>query len=431
MIGCLGRRMFGVTAGLGAALWLAFEPYHVHYSRLGLHETDSMFLMIAGVYAWQISKKSGERFPLFLCGLLLMLAIGTSYRLFPMFLIVCVYELYGSIKRQTGIGNTITRFFILISGAGIAYCFLDSAYRVIFTPHYLWAQPSSYWTILQNKMISETSMDLKYPEFYFQMFRQFDGWIPLLVLSVAILWTILRGDTDRRHVAFLFLIPFVLFGVTSTRLARTITGILPWGALAVGITFQDFLKHRFFEGHFRSRTAGTVFWIAILGSMILNVIPLYEIKSGYSDAIKFLKERNVNYHLTTMTPVYAFYLGRHAVDTPQYSLEQLQEQVNQTHARYLSVDWQKYLRYSPAIRKIEETVLPIFAVRNEVVKHFSTLHENHLPQDVEKLRAVDPTLHYIKIYDLYTALPSVGYPIDQLDENIRNVQLNPAHDENL
>ncbi len=409
----LGRRMFGDIAGVVAGLWVCLEPYHVHYSRLGLHETDSMFLFLAGTALWYASIHHDRKILLFGSGVILMCAMGSSYRLLPMCLMIGAFELARSLRTQPFL-STIRRTGWMAGGAAMAFLWIDVAYRLAFNPDYLWSETGSYIQLLKKKFISsESSFDLMAPDFYLTMFHQFDGWIPLIILFTAVCWTLVRGGLERWLTGSLFLVPFIILSLTTTRLARAQSIILPWGALAVGVLFQDWIRSEMITCKARKLKFAIGLGILIIVSMAAKWIPIYQLTSGYPAVIEFLKKQDASFHLSTMKPVYASYLGRHAVADPGKTLEELQEQVRQTGVRYLSVDWQKYLRYPDSIAKIEEKILPVFAAPNPVGDFFASLYENHLPWDVPKLRDRDPTLHYIKVYDLHTALPELGYPLNQ------------------
>ncbi|MCD4654060.1 hypothetical protein K8T06_09000, partial [bacterium] len=109
--------------------------------------------------------------------------------------------------------------------------------------------------------------------------------------------------------------------------------------------------------------------------------------------------------------------GWGVVKLVSFTLEDIHKEVERTKIRYLTVDWQKFLRYSRGVLEIEKAVLPVFVAPHNPGVFFATLHENHLPGDIENLRK-DPSIAYVKVYDLYEALPATGYSLSFLEKSI-------------
>ncbi len=408
----LGMRYLGTAAGIMAGLWLAFEPYHVHYSRSGLHEMDAMFLLMAAIALWFCSWKTSRSWIMILLGSVMMFCVGTSYRMILMVFLIVAIDIVITLRDRPG--AVFHRVFGMFFGMCISFALLNAAYFLAFYPEYTWSQPASYFALLKLKFFStgETSFCLDFPWFYLNTFRRFDGLFPLVLTVGGVIFSLSLGNRYARVMGLLFSIQFIFLSLMSPHLARAPSAILPFGALATGYSVQQI----------RARVSGrsVAFRGAVIGLfavglviMAVNLKPVYKVRSGYTQVIEFLDSRGQSVHLTTMKPIYAAYRDRtYALDAGA-TLEDLKKQMEETGARYLSVDWQKYLRYKTSIMKIEETVLPVFAAVNPVGEFFATLHENHLPRDVPILRDMDPTLGYIKVYDLTTALPACGVVIQQ------------------
>lgn len=408
LTGWLGHRLAGRSAALLSAAWIAFEPYHVFYSRIGLHETDSMLVLLAGssaVFLWHETRR--PRYLLY-SGLLLTLALGTSYRLLiPILIMICSIT-PGRIC-DFDIKKTLRGWAVFLAGVAISAAFLELSYRLIFSPDYLWSQPPSYLALLKKKFISpESSFDLAYPWFYFGMFIRFDGWFPTLLAMAALIYLPWKRNFQAVVVFLMFVLPFALFSMTSTRLARTPTGLLPWSALAVGMAWTDF---RSVTGKlrkpFRCIVTGGI-WGAVLLSFGLQWPSILKIQSGYRPVIEYLNSKGQHRCLATMKPIFAFYMGRENVDDPADTVDGLCRQVGETGVRYMCLDWQKFVRYRPGFKAVEMEALPVFAAYNPVTEHFATFHENYLPGDVPVIPHLDPAVNYIKVYDLYDVLPRLG-----------------------
>jgi len=418
LTGWICTRIGGLTAGSIAALWLALEPYHVHYSRLGLHETDSMLLFLLGLTSWFGSLRSPGWCRLLVTGMLLMACFGSNYRYGLIIVILLVSDFYLNIVVSRGFLFTFRRLVFIGTGMAVVFLVLNGLYYVSFHPHYLWSQPATYMELLYRKfaLTREFSFTLDHKMFYLDMMRRFDGWFPTSLLMTSVIFLAIRKGAYNRIIALFFLIQFILFSFMSPHLSRGVTTVLPFGAIAVGFSISEVTKFM---------TKRVKLWglfpvvvvILFLLSFGIKLKPVYAMRSGYSHVFKYLDTHNVSHHLSTMKPIFASYRGRSSVAGPAFDLPDLRRQVMSTGVRYLVVDWQKYLRYPHSVMRIEEAILPVYAIENPAAEFFATLHENHFPEDVEKLRDIDPTLGYIKVYDLYDALPALGFSLESLGKD--------------
>lgn len=405
MTGFLAHRLAGSTAGIVAAVWLCFEPYHVHYSRIGLHETDSMLLLLSGVYIWFLSDKPKAHFASFSAGVLLILAMGSSYRLVINLLIIAVFEVTRAMIPNSVSSRTPMRLAWMACGAAMTFLSIELLHFFTFYPEFTWSEPASYFQLLRNKFISsESTMDLDFPFFYLNMFNRFDGPIPGIITIASLITAGVYGSRDLRKITCLMVLPLLIFSVTTTRLARTPTSILPWIAILAGTFLSKWIvAGNVSPGRFRTvfRLSGMVAGFLVLMSFCVRLPPIYSITSGYCEVYNYLKQQGTVRHVSTMLPIAAFYVGKENVVSPASSEDSLKHQIYQQGFRYLVVDWQQYVRHLPSVMKIQETYLPVFVAHNPVVSFFATLHENYLPNDVEYLLKHDSTIASIKVYDLW------------------------------
>ncbi|MBN1551699.1 glycosyltransferase family 39 protein [bacterium] len=421
----IGRKVFDPATGLIAAGILALEPFHVHYSRLGLHETDSMFLILLCFGLWMHSlERPGKRWS-FLVGLTAILAIGTSYRLLIMITMIFLFEVAGSFIFKRSKKTAVMRYVCILCGAAAAFLFLELSYYLIFNPHYLWSQPASYLSILKKKVISQESrMDLMFPFFYVKMFSSFDGWFPSAMTATGLVYLSLRKKFRGICTAFMFIIPFAVFSFTTTRLARTCTGLLPFGALASGLLLAEISRIAVKGSRISFKWLSTAILFSMGCVFIMNLLPIYRIDSGYPEIADFLRANDETGCLTTMKPIMAFYMDRKTVLDPGKTFQEMCINATNSGARYLCVDWQEFVGYGDMVRyndyeKYREmmqaihTFKPVFSVKNPVVEYFATLHENYLPMDVPLLPRLYPRIYEIRVYDLTEILPLVNCPLTQ------------------
>lgn len=409
----LCRHWFDRSTALVAGAWLALQPYHIHYSRLALHEMTSMTMFLVAIYLRQKTSNRASPVRFALSGAFAMSAIGASYRYLPFVVLFLGWEIIALCwKRQVGIKLSVARWIATLAGAALVFTILNTAYHVCFAPQFLWSQPASYLAVLKMKFLGgESSFDLEYPFFYINMIRQFDG-IAGVIIPVLGIGACLR--IRSRHAVKLvtvFLLIFTLFSCTTTRVPRTITGLLPFMAMLASLAIVT--GYRNLVTPCRSKTIRRVYCILVIGVFMLFIPKwnsIWQIRSAYPEIINWLKANNVETFYTTMQPVFAVELGRDAPQPVPSTLAQIQAAVEETGVRYLLVDWQKTLRYEQSIRTIEEACLPVFAMEHNPGLFFATLHENHLPVDVPLLQQ-DPSLGYVKVYDLYQVLPQLGRPL--------------------
>ncbi len=412
LTGVLAARIASPATGILTALLLCFEPYHVHYSRVGLHETDSMLLLVCAVLLWVRSDQRDSNRAACGAALFLVLSMGTSYRLFINMLLIGIFELLRVVTQKSTFSRIRNRLASMFLGAAAGVTFLELLHFSTFFPDLEWSEPASYIALLSRKFLSpESSMDLDFPFFYLDMFRQFDGLIPTACVCFAALVALISGTPAIRRIVVLFAIPFALYSVTTTRLARTVTGILPWAAILTADCLVRGSARRAGESLFMTavrRGAMAVCTISILISYLLHLPVVYTVNSAYPEVIAFLDQTGTRRHLSTMLPISAFYAGKESVASPGATEAALRRQVEQEGYRYLVVDWQQYVRPLPSVMTIQTRVLPVFAVRNPMVDFFATLHENYLPADVPNLRQSDPSIGYIKVYDLWSIPGDAG-----------------------
>lgn len=413
-IGCtaeLGRKWFSPATGLIAAAWLAIQPYHIHYSRLALHETVSMAVFLLTCCAWQRLDTQRRLGAAWLTGALAMAAVGCSYRYLPFILLGIGWEIHSGLTRMIRWRDRFKRWLLELLAATSVFLLLNAAYPVAFFPDYLWSQPGSYWDVLKKKFLGgESSFDLDFPWFFLDMMYRFDGAVLTGITLIAIIRLFIIRSRLSLSLACWILVPFMLFSLTTTRVPRAITGVLPFVALATGDMFAAGVVLCRSSSRYRRQflmASGVV--AAVIGlSLAPHIHGIWSLKSGYPEVVHWLEQQGERIHLSTMPPVYAVYQGRQAVRPVPFTLEAIHQEVERTRVRYLTVDWQKFLRYSPGVRDIEQAVLPVVVANHNPGVFFATLYENHLPADVDLLRE-DPTLQFIKVYDLYDVLESLGY----------------------
>jgi hypothetical protein len=185
--------------------------------------------------------------------------------------------------------------------------------------------------------------------------------------------------------------------VSEAKMARAVSVIAPWLALGAGVATARLLAGR-------RPWQGAALAAAVAACALPSAARAWglaeSLRSGYPEALRFVAERSAQ-HLTSHSPISAAELGSRSVARlflPRTSAE-LAAAVEEG-ARYLILDWEKHLWYSPLLAGIERSQRPVLVVDNPCVRFPALLHESYLPADVRALRARDKTIDKVLVYDL-------------------------------
>ncbi|MBN2384976.1 glycosyltransferase family 39 protein [bacterium] len=409
LIGCMsgGRRV-----GLIAALFCAFSPSHVHYSRVGLHEISSTFFVLGSVFlhlqALRPQQARGhDEVLLFFTGLGLSCAVICSYRwiiLIPLFVLMDTLTVT---LRSKKFMTVLWRNVLMFTGFLIPLSFAELSYFICFYPDYLQFQPSSYFWVLLYKFSSETHLDLTHPFHYVFQLGRFEGFFFLILVSFGLVWAGSSRERTRLYLCSLIMVPFLLYSFNTTRVARAISVILPFlsimAALAI-VSLQNRIKD--FQRLWR---LSTVLLILIpLSQFCVQNLKVLSMKSGYRQAFAYIRQHSNGKHFSTMSPIGSLQFGRDAVPLhPPATLDEMRELCLSQGYRYVLIDWQKYVWYGSSvsdyyasIHEIETRYEPVMIIANTYVEEMSVLNENYIPGLLEAILEDDPTINTIRIYDL-------------------------------
>jgi hypothetical protein len=424
----LGRLGSGLLPAALGTLALGASTYHAYYSRLGLHEIDSVFWLLLGCSLADRGVTAGRAA---LAGLCAGLCLGTSYRWLPLLPLLALRATAGPGKA----GRHARR--LLAFGLGLAAVILlcEGLYRWSFWPNYTAYQPASYLAALHSKFQRETHFVLEDWDFFLRLLYELDG--PLWLAGLAGLGILagslaaeirpaaakagarasadLQTDAAKAGARRAFtglaleclgftLVPLVLFSVSEAKVARAVSGIGPWLALGLGLTL-----HRLQP---RPRLAAAFGLAAVLAAVpsCRRALALPELlQSGYPQALRYVTERSER-HLSSEAPVSAALAGRRAVvwaSLPRRALPATAAELLRARdegARFLILDWEKHLWYNPLLASLESRLPPVLVVDNPCARFPALLHETYLPADAAALRARERDLDKVLVYDL-RALP--------------------------
>lgn len=415
----IGYELGGRCTGGLSALVLALCPYHILYSRYGLHEIDSGFFILLGFWFYLLSLKhykdsSWHSYSfLTLAALSQSLGFTASYRWLVFFPLYFLFEVaFVLLYRDLNLKRILLRTVFFLLAIALVILSIEMFQYAMIHPHFSNFEKSSYIESLEYKFQSESTFDLKYPFYYLGVIVDLDGWLLLGFYAAGMGVVLYRRNFAELCLVAMIMWPLVLYSITSQRLYRTISVIFPFLAVIAGLALSSILE----LAQQRISRAKAVQLLKYVQPVLLVLVTLalfsnclfsyqqyYDCYSEYSKAVEWIRAQGTPWHVSTMWPVTACLAGKENSLREPETMEELLE-LRDAGVKYLLVDWQKYVWNRQYIREIEGALLPVKAFRNTYAEFRQVLGENYLPQDLDALPKHDPTLGYIKIYDLSSTM---------------------------
>ncbi len=405
----VAKRMFDARIAVFSSFILALMPYHIFYSRLNMHEIDSTLFLLASVvvlyFGLEIQGRS-RLLALFSSGLLFGASITTSYRWIIIVPLPYLFILIGSIR---GKGSWHKQLFILVvaftTGLLVIVATVNMVYYITFSPHYLRYEPGSYLEAMRHKFATESRFDFEHPFYYLKQLWRMDSALLFCLYMLGMLLLALRRDVKGLYILAFGLFPLLFYSFASQRLFRTITVCLPFFAIASGYCLNWIINMvaRKLGGKL-SLAVATLLCAVIIISVSSEICSIHALRSGYGEAIDYMSSHKGLGNVSTMTPIFAFYLGK------QNSLRMPVDWAGAVKARelgavYLIVDWERYVWESEFLDGLMNSgTMPLMVFENHYVLYHPVLRENYLPLDARMLPKRDPNIAKILIFDLNQAI---------------------------
>jgi len=400
----LGEKIKNRETGLLAAFMLAFSPYHLIYSRTGLQESDSSFFLVVTLlfYYMSLGQSRHTFFYSFATGAGAGITLGTSYRwimLLPfLFLTECLSGFHKRRKRGT---SPVTSYGTIILGFTLVLFLINFCY-VCFFPEKLGVfERHTYIAALKQKFSIETAWNLDDPFYYFIQLYTVEKPLAFSLICFGLLFILLKGNRMEKGILPFTLLPLIFFGFVSTRLMRVTASIVPLLYLAAAAGFMillSFCLDLIKKYHF---CITAVFLLCYFIPAFLNQVAIVNVQVPYKQAISYINTKYNGKHVSTMWPLSTIYAGsENVIKYPLNSNENFYN-VYKNGYRYLIVDYQKYyFDYPDWLAEIENKLLPVKAWKNTAVTDLYALDENYSRFQRDKIIRSDPTVLYIKLYDL-------------------------------
>ncbi len=388
---------------------LALLPAHVFYSRLGLQEACSTFLVLAGFYCYLFPREFGKR--TFVAGLFFALAYLANYRLIILPVLLLASELWWGLLQKEGLRYrhwvwTMMTFLIVLVIVGSMMG--GTQLRYTFA-----------WIFHQQDMAAAKRMwgeAFAYPYYLFRL----EG----VVLASAFFASARLLISRRWKLAWPFVLvlaQMAIFTLASDRGARYIAIVLPFlamaSAAAIWTAYQDIL-------HPKKKAAFLFLLIAMFLGFIVKDIPLITARSAYRPSVEYLlaKGRGVKF-LSTQEIVQRLYCHDRGniVPAPEDFGMFLKHYTG--GYRYLIIDPQAYIAYTGNEYKwglplkdhmgfIDKNAPPekTFTHFNRAVMERVVFeHSDNLWQSIAFLNSADlARMSSLRIYDLSRIVPAMS-----------------------
>lgn len=431
----IAKSLKGAAAGLISAFILAVSWFHVTYSRSAFpHVTGTFFAYLAIYLYYVVSQKGKENSPaglIFLYGFTLGLAITCHYSFYWIVVIFGVNEFFYFMKGISGASKaSLRRFFIWVIATMLPIVFWQLATFIIKL--FLYSKPayislvkgtsgegsfSTYFGQLGTALFS-ANRQTGYEGniwFYLKIIAMKEGILFLLVFLAGIAGGLMNLLKKRHNgvaleviIMLYFIFPFVIFGTYSHFPAtRTFCIALPAMAIIASSFVLWFLRRRFMF-------FALITLVSLATGQLVNTIPVLFHRSGFEEAMRYMKLHKGVKHLSSNVYVSRAYVDRGEATDMSFSFRQkerdttgklyinlasLTEFVGKNDFRYLLLDQYRF-SYPNEIFAAASQIKPVFVVKHTTV---SFLYDSKREYQEQILRYP----HIIEIYDIDEILKKI------------------------
>jgi len=305
------RRLFGGSAAIVAALFLAVSEYEIIYARSALTESDgSLILLIAvAAYAWQGLDGEIPRRRRFWSALLLGLAFTTNYRLIVYAFALGVFDLAIQLRREGAVAavraaGTWAAGFLVIPAAWQAVDFVmrlegTVLFRSEMTGRPMWYLQQAVYQIHQGKQSRIEFM----PQVYLQWLVLRQGVLAFALLLAGIVAAGLRRARPSLLLVAMTVIPWGIYTFAPFVVPRNLEAALPFMAALEACALVGLVRQL---PRFRAA-------ILLLAAVVLAAVGssmswrLTAERSGFAAAAVFVERHDGGRALTT-NEIMVFYL---------------------------------------------------------------------------------------------------------------------------
>jgi hypothetical protein len=408
------KRFYNSTSvALLAVALLALLPGHVFYSRSGLQEAFSIFLVLSGFYFYFFPRKFGWR--TVLSGIFLAAAFFANYRLCMLPLLVVLTEFWiGVVERKGFDWRKYSWFFVAFFALMvlIGNLFNGANTTMIFA-----------WVFHQGDTAKDVFSWVNFLSYPYYLFR-LESWI-LTLFFFGNIYFVVQKRWDVLWPFVLVCAQVVIFSMTNEKGVRYIAVVLPFFVMSAAYVIQQVFDA--LSGV--KRTAILVVIGLMFFLMAGKSAQLAQADSSYEKAARYLIEHEPDARFfSPQDTVMGLYVSpREQVRPVPVSFDGLLKLYNQGY-RYLVLGPQSYVdcasggRFVLPLRDylgfIDARVDPVKVyphLNYAMMERFVFEHSTNLVDSVRFLGSADiQKFSSLRIYDLSRCLPAMARIVDEL-----------------
>lgn len=248
-LGQLGIRLFGLGAGLTAALWLAADPTHLHISPVVIADIPSLFCIVMVAWFAVDVYETGRWRDYLLCALFIALAISFKYNVFTVVFLLTAHA-FGRWKdagpswtsRQAALLGA-PRFWTALAGIPALFFLLNPMTLFHFSAFQDDLALEKNHMMLrhaQAKPVQWRAM-AAFSAIFFHILPKALGW-PVYILGLAGLPWILRRHPIRNRIVFSFPLVFLLVVLQFQLInAKYLLPVMVFWYLAAAVFLNDLI----------------------------------------------------------------------------------------------------------------------------------------------------------------------------------------------
>jgi 4-amino-4-deoxy-L-arabinose transferase-like glycosyltransferase len=347
----IGKRVYDGATGLVAAGVLAALNYHVVFSRSGFSAAAAVFFVVLGFLLYLRSAERGRRAYLWLClaGLSIGYAFTCHYDQFYPPLVFGAFELIpffragdraAKLKRLLLFGLSMLApllAFEAVYGSAKYVVYALGMEDVLARTNF--GRFMSYFEQIWNQVgnVAEDSAANRDLLFYPKLLVIFDGYVvPVLCLcGLGVAVRHVRKSPLGERIALSLLAVGLFFWtlVSTLQFGRSFLLITPLMALfaARGIVWLTRRRHVLAVG----------LTVLVVGYGVYHTLPTLQVRSGYREAIAYMRAHHGDKHISSMPTVSRVYAG-------VWSAVRFSVTVSSEEARELYAEGFRYLLWDPS-----------------------------------------------------------------------------------
>lgn len=396
-----------LTGWIAVAL-LSILPSHVFYSRIGLQETLSTLLLLAGFYFYVFPRRFSPR--TFISGLFFTAAFFANYRLIILPGLVAFCEVWGSLASgekpnlRKYLWFVLTFFFFVVMIGNI-----DQGRNTVVTFSWMFHQAN-----LAEQHFDPINL-FSYPYYLFRLENGIFG-----VFFFGNIYLIFKRQRRYLFPFFLVCLHMLVFSFASEKGARYLCVMTPFIVMSAAFLMESLFRE----------TRGTVFrgflmiCVIVMSTLMVNkAFAVSRIKSDYRTSVESMmtKSRNIKF-LSTQNYIQNLYVpDRQNVSAPPRGFSSLVK-LHDAGFRYLVVGPQAYIswtkdkeRFRPQLDGymgfVERHMKPAttYPHFNDVMlERFVFEHNENLRRSIDFLRvSQEKGFGRLRVYDLAQTIPVI------------------------